>query len=210
MYSLICLFALQSGYSQGNNSVGTTQEIGIVDHLLEWIQPTAFSAQYAGNIGFGSAGPVWNLSKEKLELSALVGFLPEAYSRTDHIMLTLKLNYHFKTKIVLDEKTVIKPFSFAILSSRYFNEHFNRYKDDKKYEDYHYRWSTYVRYGFSNDIYLFRTLDNEWFKKVGVYLNTSIWDLEINSLMAHKNYKSEVVQFKDLITFGIGSTIYLR
>ncbi len=207
---LMCLLSLHFCKGQSTSSLDSANNTTAMTYIRSWLQPSAVTTQFAGNVGYFSGGPVWNIYKNKLELSGLVGFIPTEYSRTDHVIFTLKLNYRFKTAISLDENTVIKPFNPGILSTRFFGEHFTRYRDEEKYADYYYRWGPYLRLGFSNEIHISRKLNHKWFEKVSFYLDTSFWDLDINSYVAHKNYKSKVMDFEDLITLGLGFTTYFK
>ncbi len=208
---LLCgLIGSQVVSAQTDPQADTSSHTSTLGFIKDWIEPSGASFQYAGNIGYFSTGPIWNIYKHKVEFSTMVGFIPTRYSRTDHVILTLKLNYNFKTSIRLNETTVLKPFNLSAMSTRFFGEHFNRYRDDSKYEDYYYRWGPYLRLGFSNQIHLSKELDSKWFKSVNVYFDTSMWDLYLNSYFAHENYKSKVMDFGDLITFGIGITTYFK
>lgn len=60
----------------------------------ERLLPTHVKAQYAGGMGFLSAGYGWDYGRKcRWETDMMIGVLPKAYSDRTHMTFTLKQNY---------------------------------------------------------------------------------------------------------------------
>lgn len=110
-----------------------------------WWIPNYGKLQYAGSIGFFSVGPGYEIWQRRLELEAMVGYVPDEYSGNDFWVLSLKQNIKpYRTEW---GQFRWAPLYFGIYQSYSFGEQFFLDAESSGYPDDYYWWSSAFRYG---------------------------------------------------------------
>ena len=113
--------------------------------LWNFLIPTQFVTQYAGNMGMISAGIGWDYGcHRQYETNLLFGYLPRFQSESGKMTMTLKQNF-VPWRLPLGEKFNIEPLSFGIYFNTVFGTDFWG-KQPKRYPSKYYpALSTKVR-----------------------------------------------------------------
>lgn len=82
---------------------------------IRWYVPDYVHFQFAGNIGFVSAGVGFRNRKEVYQLSLVYGYAPEAVAGVSSHLVTARNIFHF-THVFLNEKQVLIPYGAVGLS----------------------------------------------------------------------------------------------
>lgn len=113
--------------------------------LWNFLIPTQFIMQYAGNMGVMSIGVGWDYGHHRqFETNLLFGYLPKFRSRDAKMTMTLKQNF-IPWRLRLTDKCHIEPLSCGIYFNTVFGQEFWG-KQPKRYPDKYYPMlSTKVR-----------------------------------------------------------------
>ena len=173
--------------------------------FIKKLIPTGAQGQFAGNIGMISFGPNWNLYKKKLHLEYSFGIVPENEFLKPIYSSALKLRFT-PWKIDIDDKTHFYPVSLGVGINYTYGERYNKYNNRGQYERGYYWWTTAMRFGTFYQIEVSRSFDTKFLKGVGLYFETSIWDLDFYNYSANENYME--LSYMELLTLGAGIRVY--
>lgn len=110
-----------------------------------WLAPDHYKLQFAGNIGFLSAGAGYLHGNSHLETDLYVGYLPKKIGGDDIFSLTAKMTYS-PWKIELDKTYHITPFSIGPYISYSFGSQFDTLLPNE-YPSGYYWWASSLRFG---------------------------------------------------------------
>jgi hypothetical protein len=130
IFSFLILFAL-SFHSYAQRS------------FWQQVRPDEATLQYAGSIGFLSAGAGYDLFNEKAALSLHVGYVPESLGGE---LAILSAKFHYKPwKIKIKDKFVIYPFNPVFFPSYTLGKNFDLKFEKPQYREGYYFWSSALR-----------------------------------------------------------------
>lgn len=112
----------------------------------ERLLPTHVKAQYAGGMGFLSAGYGWDYGRKcRWETDMMIGVLPKAYSDRTHMTFTLKQNY-IPWSIRCGERFAVEPLSCGIYMNFISGEDFWIREPDRYPGDQYYNFTSRLRF----------------------------------------------------------------
>lgn len=132
LFFLICF----EGYGQSDSTAGKRRK---------WYIPDHFKTQFAGNIGFISAGPGYISKNGTLETDLLLGFVPQKLGGDALASTTVKTTYS-PWSIPLKTDYHIVPFSIGVWLSYTFGPQFST-SWPSYYPAGYYWWATALRPG---------------------------------------------------------------
>lgn len=143
--------------------------------------PDQASLQYAGSIGFISAGAGYDLFHEKAELSFHLGYVPESLGG-ELTMFAAKFRYKPFTIRTKNEKLIIQPFNPVFFPSYTFGQNFDFKFEKPQYRKGYYFWSSALRLhlGASTEIKLLQMPQSK-IKWIGLYAEANTNDLYLVS-----------------------------
>lgn len=162
--------------------------------------PDQANLQYAGSIGFLSAGAGYNLMKEKTALSFHVGYVPESLGG-ELTIVAIKFEYK-PWAIHIKDKAIIHPFNPVIFPSYTLGENFDFKFERPQYRKGYYFWSSALRLhiGAGTEIKLL-TKPNSKIKYVSVYAEANTNDLYLLSWYQNRTNAPFYKMFK--LGYGI-------
>ena len=174
----------------------------------KWYVPSILRVQYAGEIGMLSAGPAWLLSKDRLELSYSLGFVPEFAGGKNIFVTALKFEYTPTPKwdIKLSDKFKLKPLSVGAFVSHTFGDTYNKYRDSDQYPKGYYWWNTVYRIGITYKAEICYSVQNKWVDKIGLYYEVGTLDLFMMSRWDNGN--NQVVNLYNILFMSLGTKVY--
>jgi hypothetical protein len=139
--------------------------------------PDQANLQYAGSIGFISAGAGYDLFHEKAELSVHLGYVPESLGG-ELTMLAVKFHYKPFTIKTRNDRLIIQPFNPVFFPSYTFGQNFDFKFEKPQYRKGYYFWSSALRLhlGASTEIRLLQTPQSK-IKWLGLYAEANTNDL---------------------------------
>ncbi|MBL3655242.1 hypothetical protein [Fulvivirga sediminis] len=167
-----------------------------------WYVPDHYKLQFAGNIGFLSAGAGYLHGHDKLETDFMVGYLPKSIGGDDIISITLKSTYS-PWKIKTNSDYSIVPFSIGPYLSYSFGSQFDTLLPNE-YPDGYYWWATSLRFGAYIGGRVTRDLPGN-INHVALYYELGTYDLEALSYLQNMDYLS----VSDIFTLALGVKIGL-
>lgn len=108
------------------------------------IIPQYFKIQYAGSMGFMSAGTGWRYASNKLETDVLVGFLPKYDDTNYKFTLTFKQNYMPWSLQTRYDRVSVEPLACGLYVNSILDDRFWKSEPDRYPSDY-YKFSTRIR-----------------------------------------------------------------
>jgi hypothetical protein len=172
----------------------------------KWFVPRSSRVQYAGYIGMLSFGSAWEIKSDKLQIEYSFGFSPKQDAQKTIYANAAKLIYTPRIYVNISERVKVKPVSVALLSSYTFGSRFGKYRDQDKYPDGYYWWSTSVRVGIAYQAELNIHVNSKYINSLGLYLESSVWDLGLFSYYGNSNRSH--LQFWDIVILGSGCRVY--
>lgn len=169
--------------------------------------PNSVRLQYAGYVGMLSLGSTWNFKNDKWSFEYSFGYSPKQqsdkaiYTNSSKLLFTPNIDFDFLNKVN------IKPLSVGIISTYTFGSRFGKYRDNSKYPDGYYWWSTSVRLGFVYQIEASVALKSRYVSRLGFFLTASVWDLGLYSYYGNSN--QSYLNFMDIVILGSGCRLYL-
>lgn len=163
------------------------------------LKPDEVNLQYAGSIGFLSAGASYNILKEKAALSFHVGYLPESLGGE---LTVISAKFHYKPwKFKINDKILIYPFNPVIFPSYTLGRNFDFKFEAPQYREGYYFWSSALRIhaGASAEIKLLNKPDSK-IKSFSLYAETNTNDLYLISWFKNKS----VTPFYNILKLGYG------
>lgn len=170
----------------------------------KWYIPHHAKVQFAGNIGFLSAGPGYLHGKNKLETDLMLGYLPKAIGGDRIVSLTGKMTYS-PWKTAINDNWNIVPFSIGPYLSYSFGSQFDTWLPNE-YPDGYYWWATSLRVGAFFGGRIEMPLDPQRnVKSLGFYYELGTYDLEFISFVQNTDYLSVT----DIFTLALGVKLQL-
>lgn len=169
--------------------------------------PTHLKVQYAGGMGFLSAGVGWDYGQRAVwESDILVGFLPSHYADDFRLTFTLRQNYT-PWSVKIAPRMDLEPLSLALYANVITgNEFWNR-------EPSHYPHDGRGYYKFSSRTRLhlavgqrFRLLTSEAsaIRSLSLY-----YEFSINDLMVVSAVNNRTLEFSDVVHFSLGAKLHI-
>lgn len=165
--------------------------------------PGSCVIQYAGSIGFASAGVEWQYGKRKQwRTTLLAGYIPKRHSSRAKAAMTIKQTYSpWQTRVT--ESTVIRPLNCGIFFNTIYSHKFWT-KEPDKYPEGYYQISTRVRpHIFAGQEITFKPKRRMAIKSVTLYYELNSCDIYLCSYFTNMKY----LRAKDVIALGIGTKI---
>ncbi len=162
--------------------------------------PNISIVQYAGNIGFVSAGLGWDYGKhDRWETHLMLGFLPKMVMNDDMLTLTIRESI-CPWEVKFNDRFSCNPATFSLALNTVFNNEF-WYKETERYPGDYYRFSSKMRIQLSIGGQInFMLKDNKMMTdRLTFYYDVSSFDLAIISYIPNKR-----LEFKDILALGIG------
>ncbi|WP_051291134.1 hypothetical protein [Pedobacter glucosidilyticus] len=172
-----------------------------------WLIPKSVITQYAGSIGYLSAGVGYNLNKSgNSTLDIHYGHVPASKGGSLHIV-TAKFAYRpFHIKI--NQHITLSPLNPGFFLSYHAGSNFDSTWDDNNYPKGYYWWSTAFRphVSLSTELSLKseKTLKSIGIKKLSFYSEFNTNELYFVSLFQNSKY----LGLHDIFKLGFGSRIY--
>jgi len=183
----------------------TAQEIEPVKH--KWYIPKSATLQFAGSIGYFSAGIGYNLNKSgSSSLDLMYGYVPVPKGG-DLSIITGKFAWRpFKIKI--NEWAVIHPINPGVFLSYHGGSNFDSKWDDDEYPKGYYWWSTAFRphISFSTEVKLNteKLIPNLKIKTLSLYSEFNTNELYAISYIQN----SHDLNLTDIFKLGLGARVY--
>lgn len=178
---------------------GIAQEIEKKNKPKWWV-PEYTKFQFAGAIGFLSAGAGYINKTGKSETELIIGFLPKSIGGDNLFSATLKTN-RIPWKKELSEQWTLLPFQFGGYLSYTFGSEFNTLLPDR-YPGGYYWWSTSLRVGmFLGSRFRYHPVTDSPFKSVDFYYEIGTYDLKFLSYA--QNVESLSVLDMVNLSFGV-------
>lgn len=211
----IIIFVVFSSFAYAQNSSeikkdSIVDDFFTVEKLKSVFTPRTIQWQYAGNIGMHSIGADWNIYRKKFNVGFSIGYVPDSRSIDPLFIGTLHLNYNSLVKIKLNERFHLEPLNFSFMVSTTYGERFAIYGDTDYYPDNYYWWGVRTRLGVAHTMDLHYKLNDTFLDGIGLYFNSSIWDIEFYNTVGNDNLELDNIPFARLFTFGIGLRLYLK
>jgi hypothetical protein len=172
----------------------------------KWYQPSCMRVQYAGQIGFLSAGFGKIYLNETLETDLMFGYVPETIGG-DHInILTLKQSFSPFAKSTKIDRLTILPITIGFNFSYHFGEEYNKYDTDKYPDDY-YWFMNGIRIGafIGSDFNLKLKPDvSKVFSSISFYYDIGTTDLEACSMTKNPGQ----YEICDIVNVAFGTKLF--
>ena len=168
------------------------------------LKPDFYVAQYAGSIGYLSAGTGYDIFKSKGKFSLHFGSVPKSQGGPLNI-LAAKL--FFEPKVVpVWSNMEINPFDVGIMLSYHFGENFKTNVPNYFSDNNYYWWNTSLRAHLAiESSFTVRLGKGSFVKGFTGYAEINTNDLYLISFI--KN--THALKIQDIIKIGIGSRIFL-
>lgn len=175
------------------------------DSRNKWYIPDHAKLQFAGNIGFLSAGAGYLHGHDKLETDLLLGFVPKPVGGDHIVSLTAKTTY-FPWKVNLNNDLKLYPFSVGPYLSYSFGSQFDTILPNE-YPPGYYWWATSLRVGaFIGGKLEKHTDGSKRFKSVAVYYELGTYDLEFISYVQNRHF----LDLSDVFSMALGVKFRLK
>jgi len=165
--------------------------------------PDQAGLQYAGSIGFISAGAGYDLLNEKAALNFNVGYIPESLGG-ELTIISVKFQYK-PFKIPIGDKIVIQPFNPVFFPSYTLGQNFDFKFEKPKYQEGYYFWSSALRLhlGANTEVKILNKPDAK-IKALSLYAEANTNDLYLLSWFQNRTYTPFYRMFK----MGYGVKMY--
>lgn len=169
------------------------------------ITNAALSLQYAGSIGWLSAGYYRQTINEKIELGLVYGFTPKFVGGNINT-IGLKFIYN-PFKIPINNTITIEPLQTGFFITQNFGHNLH-IKWPDQYEKKYYYWTNSTRFHIFLSTQASYKLNSKRLSKISFYFETNTNELYLNSYLGNNNWKS--LSLTDIFFFGIGTKLYFR
>ncbi len=200
VYLFYCLFVAFVNFTR----TASAQQIAFKEYKRPWYVPDQAVVQFAGNIGFLSAGLGYSLKQDKINLDFLYGFTPGFEAQTNIHTVTGKFTYSPWRKNV-NQRYTWEPFQFGAGINYSLGPQFYTTLP-KHYPDGYYFWTTsfrllpFISTAMSKN--LGNTTSSVGIKKVRVYLEVGTHDLAVLSVATNKTLNPW-----DIISLAMGTKL---
>lgn len=167
------------------------------------LQHGAIGVQYAGSVGFLSAGYFKNNTKDKLSIGLVYGYTPKQLGGPLG-SLSLKFRYN-PFHLRLYKHLYWDPIQAGIFLAQNFGKNID-FKWGGKYPKGYYWWGSSFRQHVFFSTQLAMELQKGRFSKVSLYFETNTNDLYLYSYFPNR----ETLSLYDIFFFGIGMRLNLR
>jgi len=184
-----------------NISYGHTTSKG--DSVYKKFIPEYVKLQYAGGIGFMSAGVGYTFFKNKLDITMFYGYVPKAYTvkplHSISLQLTAKL-LHFK----VNNNIELLPLNFGWYAHHTFNSQY-WIKLPDHYPDGYYWWSP----GRNAGVFIGSEIKTKLFASKTPATGTAFYvRVGTRGLYLSSIWGNSTIPFKDIMEIGFGVAIY--
>lgn len=157
--------------------------------------PDQAGLQYAGSIGFISAGAGYDLLNEKAALNFNVGYIPESLGG-ELTIISVKFQYK-PFNIPIGDKIIIQPFNPVFFPSYTLGQNFDFKFEKPKYQEGYYFWSSALRLhlGASTEVKILNKPDAK-IKALSLYAEANTNDLYLLSWFQNRTYTPFYRMFK--------------
>jgi len=176
-----------------------SQQLFAQKTFLQRLEPDHINLQYAGSIGFLSAGVGYNFFKEKTALSFHIGYVPEDLGGE---LTIIAIKYDYKPfSINIKDKFIIHPINPVIFTSYTLGQNFDFKFEKPQYRKDYYFWSSAFRIhmGAGSEIKILTNKESK-IKSISLYAEANTNDLYAISWF--KNRKS--TPFYEIFKLGYG------
>ncbi|MCD7972488.1 MAG: hypothetical protein LUG18_07445 [Candidatus Azobacteroides sp.] len=143
--SLLLLIGLLANTESLHGEVPELHTLNNCKTIWSSLRPDYIKLQYAGGMGFLSAGAGWNYGKsKKWETDLLLGFLPEFSDEKKRITFTIKQNFT-PWHVSLKNRIQMNPFTCGIYANTILGSDYWIWEPEKYPSDY-YSFSTKIRF----------------------------------------------------------------
>ncbi|HAF28084.1 MAG TPA: hypothetical protein DCG75_03455 [Bacteroidales bacterium] len=190
--ALIAVIGNKNTYSNEPNSAW-------IKHLY----PDHYKVQFAGGIGFVSAGLGYDFFKERVDISYFYGYVPEWFSKEDLHSVSLQLTGK-PFKIHLNSKLEYYPLNIGMFIHHTFGSEYYITLPDHYPEDY-YWWSP----GRTGGLFLEGQLNYQFkepdqiFSEIGFYYRIVTRGVYLTSKISNTS-----IPLEDIFSLGLGIVIY--
>lgn len=160
--------------------------------------PDFAALQYAGSIGFVSAGCGYSFFNKKVNTSLHYGYVPRTKGGELHI-LAVKLLYN-TASLKLSDKLAFDPFAAGLMVSYHFGSQFTTHWPGHYPEGY-YWWRTSIRPHLNMQSALTQKVNNKLITSVTFYIDLNISELYLVSYL--QNYRSLTLRETVKVGYGI-------
>jgi hypothetical protein len=195
------LFAIAIALFCFVTSITLAQDSTAAKPRPKWYIPDALDLQYAGSIGFLSAGAGYDIIHKKASIDILFGYLPRAIGGNDISTITLKFTA-LPWKIRAGDNTTIYPVTVGTFFSYTMGE---KYSSDLPswYPDGYYWWSEAVRV----NIFVGGKVRHKFSKNIWeAYYEVGTNELKLVSYVQNTGY----LTVWDILHAGAGVRFYLN
>ncbi len=167
------------------------------EKFLRKISPQHGKVQFAGGIGFISAGVGYGNPKRNLEADVFYGYVPKQFGGIAMHSLTGKLSYHpFRPGKVLNLQ--VQPFTVGLQGTYTFGKQYFLYSPDN-YPYNYYGFPTALHAGFFVGGNVSTTFNKKTLRGVGIYYELGTNDVELKSYLANSS-----IPLRDIVNLAIG------
>ncbi|WP_379092638.1 hypothetical protein [Pedobacter sp. UC225_65] len=181
-----------------------TTQLHAQSSFFSRLKPDQVSLQYAGSIGFISAGAGYQLGpKEKTFLSLHVGYIPESLGGE---MTIVAVKFEYKPfAIKIKDKIIIHPINPTIFPSYTLGQNFDFKFEKPQYRKGYYFWSSALRLhlAFGSEIKLLTNKTSK-IKALSLYAEANTNDLYMISWFKNR----ALTPFHDIFKMGYGVRMY--
>lgn len=170
------------------------------ERFFQRLVPTHSELQYAGSIGFLSAGVGWSYYHSRWKSELLLGYVPKFHSDDEKYVLTFKQIYD-PFRIRLGSEFIYHPLQTGVFLSYIFGGEFWD-SEPKRYPKHYYGFSTGLRINAllgGQMTYVIPQKKRRMHRCVSVYYEFSTCDLYMASAFTNRN-----VRLKDILSLGLG------
>ncbi len=193
-----CCYSAQSQEDSINTS-SYTHHIKQYKEGWEKLIPQYYKLQYAGSIGFLSAGIGWSYCKERLETDLLWGIVPQYDDSRSKLTFTIRQQYIPFHIILGDTRWSFEPLTASFFMNTILDGRFWEEEPKGKYPSSYYNFSTKVRFNLGVGQQITLDLPTKYHKSVSFYYQLSSCDLYVVSYATNKYLK-----LKDILSLAFG------
>ena len=192
IFSLIFTFGIINAKAEEPNSNG-----------LEFLYPHHYKVQFAGGIGFLSAGFGYDFFKDRVDISYFYGYVPEWYSKEDLHSVSLQLTGK-PVKFSINSKLAYYPLNIGLFIHHTFGSEYYITLPDHYPEDY-YWWSPGRTGGlFLEGQFNLRYKESDQvFSEIGFYYRIVTRGVYLTS-----KFSNSSIPMEDIFSLGLGIVIY--
>ena len=170
---------------------------------LKKLYPHHYKVQFAGDIGFLSAGFGYDFFNNRMDLSCFYGYVPKKFSKENIHSVSLQLTGN-PFKFNIKSRFEYYPLNVGLFIQHTFGEEYHLTLPDR-YPDQYYRWYP----GRSGGLFFEGQLNYQYknssqiFSKIGFYYRIVTRVIYVTS-----KYSNSSIPLEDIFNLGLGIVIY--